>query len=99
MPWNRQGNWFAGDISLLYAALGQKLVATISRELRMPVNRRSRSQPPAPEELGGQPFTRQIVVATREDGVQQAAEQDRHHEAAPPWPARSPAFVQLLGGP
>ena len=93
-------HWFAGDISLLYAALGQKLVATISRELRMPVNRVTFATAVF-DELGGQPFTRQIVVATREDGVQQAAEQDRHHRLRR-LAGESLAFVQLseaLGRP
>jgi hypothetical protein len=86
-------HWFAGDISLLYAALGQKLSGTIGRAVRMPANRIAFANAVF-DELGGRPFTRQVVVAKREDGVQQAAEQDQHHRLRR-LAGESLAFVQL----
>jgi hypothetical protein len=72
-------HWFAGDVSLLFASLGQKLAANIRRETHMPADR-SAFVNAVFEALGGRPFNRQVVVESREAGEEQAAEQTRHHQ-------------------
>ncbi len=73
-------HWFGGDVGLLYSALGQKLAGEgVKQSLRMPGDR-VRFANTVFQELGGVPFDRQSVVASKEDGQRQAAAQDRHHK-------------------
>lgn len=86
-------HWFAGDVSLLYAALGHKLVAEVVRSLCMPQDR-ERFASIVFAQLGGVPFERQAVVGSREEGERQASEQDRHHKLRR-LAAESLTYVQL----
>ena len=72
-------SWFGGDIGLLYAALGQKLSATIATRQLMPRDT-IRFTSSVFEALGGSPFERQAMASSREEGRAQAEAQDRHHK-------------------
>lgn len=86
-------HWLGGDIAALYAALGEKSPARPERVMLMPPDRRGFALSVF-ERLGGKPFERQIVVASREEGLAQAAEQDRHTKLA--WLAgQSLRLIQL----
>jgi hypothetical protein len=88
-------HWFGGDVGLLYASLGQKLVGEgVRRSLRMP-NDRVAFAGAVFAGLGGIPFERQIAVADREEGQRVADEQDRHHKLRR-LAAESLTYVQLV---
>jgi hypothetical protein len=87
--------WFGGDVSLLLAALGQKMPGGgTTQAIRMPRDR-VRFARSVFDELGGKPFDRRTFVESREDADRQAAEQDTHHKL---WrlAGESLWYVQLL---
>jgi hypothetical protein len=93
-------HWFGGDMSAFYAAIGEKSMVRPERVTLLATDRIGFAKRVF-EALGGKPFERKTLVANREEGVAQAAEQDRHTKFG--WLAEeSLRFVQLeeaLGRP
>ena len=86
-------HWLGGDISAFYAAIGEKSAVHPERISLMPLDRTGFAHRVF-DTLGGQHFVRQIVVANRDEGLAQAAEQDRHNKSV--WLAsQSLRVVQL----
>ncbi len=71
-------HWLGGDISAFYAAIGEKSAVHPERVCLMPLDRTGFANRVF-DALGGQHFTRQIVVANRQEGLEQGQEQDRHN--------------------
>ena len=86
-------HWLGGDISAFYAAIGEKSAVHPERISLMPLDRTGFAHRVF-DTLGGRHFVRQIVVANRDEGLAQAAEQDRHNKSV--WLAsQSLRVVQL----
>jgi hypothetical protein len=71
-------HWFGGDLSLLYAAIGEKSAIKPERVSKMPSDRIGFAWSVFVA-LGGTPFERNTVVSNRDEGEAQAQEQQRHH--------------------
>jgi len=72
-------HWFAGDFTMVYAALREKAPPEPTRLLLMPQDRRGFARAVF-SALGGEPFERKIMVASREEGLVQQQAQTRHHQ-------------------
>ncbi len=89
-------HWFGGDMSAFYAAIGQESPIEPVRVALVPVDQHGFAIGVF-EALGGKPFERQIVVASRDEGLAQAEEQQRHYKLG--WLAeQSLRFTQLQEG-
>jgi hypothetical protein len=86
-------HWFGGDLSSFYAAIGEKSMVHPVRVTLLPADRLDFAKHVF-ESLGGRPFERRAIVSSREEGLTQAAEQDRHSKLG--WLAEeSLRFIQL----
>jgi hypothetical protein len=72
-------HWFAGDFTMVYAALREKAPAKPTRLFLMPQDRRGFARAVFVA-LGGEPFERRIMVSNRDEGVAQQRAQTRHHQ-------------------
>ncbi|MEB2285270.1 MAG: hypothetical protein OZ922_11390 [Myxococcales bacterium] len=72
-------HWFAGDFTMVYAVLREKAPPKPTRVCLMPQDRRGFVRAVF-FALGGEPFERKVVVASREEGAVQAQAQTRHHQ-------------------
>ncbi len=70
--------WFGGDLSALYTAIGEKSPVQPVRVKLVPVDRAAFAKRVFAD-LGGRPFKREILAASRDDVKQQAAEQTRYY--------------------
>lgn len=70
-------HWFGGDLSSFYASIGEKSMVRAERVSLLPADRFTFARQVF-ESLGGQPFERRTFVSDREEGLAQAAQQDRH---------------------
>jgi hypothetical protein len=86
-------HWFGGDLSGLYAVIGERSAVHPIRVSMMPADRLGFAKSVF-ESLGGRRFERRVVVSSREEGRAQAEEQDRHRKLG--WLAEhSVRFIQL----
>ena len=86
-------HWFGGNLSALYAAIGQESAAQPVRVAFMPADRLVFAKSVF-ENLGGRAFDRQSLVSNQDDRRAQAEEQDRQNKLG--WLAEeSLRFVQL----
>jgi hypothetical protein len=86
-------HWFGGDLSALYAAIGEKSPVRTTQSALMPTNRMEFAKA-VHHMLGGKWFERQVTVATREAQRIQVQEHERQRKLA--WLAtQSVRFLQM----
>ncbi|HEU4407791.1 MAG TPA: hypothetical protein VFS43_21180 [Polyangiaceae bacterium] len=73
-------HWFGGDVSLVYAALGQKFPGDgVKHAARVPRDR-NHFVNAVFEALGGYPFVRRTMVESEDEAQRQAEQQSRHYD-------------------
>ncbi len=86
-------HWFGGDLSALYAAIGERSPIHPVRVSLMSSDRLGFAKTVF-DRLGGEPFERRVVVSDREEARVQAQEQERYRKLE--WLAEgSLRFIQL----